>query len=186
MLIYTVQTWNESAERLPFIRFRAGAVRIETAVYGSVALRSLPFNADVVGEIWQSGPCMSVLVHVLFCVCVVTPGKPEERQKMNILYGNSKILHGPSAREDPRAECLWLPNIINNLCAFTSSCCVWPAMSLRRGAGIGVVCLFMNTNYTSFSLSLNVSLLFAASPRLLAVRSGEAWVHEVNINWCTI
>lgn len=83
---------------------------------------------------------------------------------MNMLYGSSKILHGPSAREEPRAECLLLPNIINYLCAFTSSCCVWPAMSLRR---TGVACLFMNTNYTSVSLSLNVSLLFPGSPRLL-------------------
>lgn len=90
---------------------------------------------------------------------------------MNMLYGSSKILHGPSAREEPRAECLWLPNIINYLCAFTSSCCVWPAMSLSGRAGVGVACLLMNTNYTSVSLSLNVSLLFPASPRLL-VNSG--------------
>lgn len=109
--------------------------------------------------------CVCVCAH--FCVCY----NWEERQKMNMLYGSSKILHGPSAREEPRAECLWLPNIINYLCAFTSSCCVWPAMSLRSGTGIRVACLFMNTNYTPVSLSLNVSLLFPASPRLL-VKSG--------------
>lgn len=112
---------------------------------------------------------MSVFVYVRVPVCVITEAKQEERQKMNMLYGSSKILHGPSAREEPRAECLWLPNIINYLCAFTSSCCVWPAMSLCSRAGVGVACLFMNTNYTSVSLSLNVSLLFAASPRLLVM-----------------
>lgn len=40
---------------------------------------------------------------------------------MNMLYDSSKILHGLSAREEPRAECLWLPNIINYLRAFTSA-----------------------------------------------------------------
>lgn len=40
---------------------------------------------------------------------------------MNMLYGGSKILHGPSAREEPRAECLRLPNIINYLGAFSSA-----------------------------------------------------------------
>lgn len=110
---------------------------------------------------------MDVFVYARVSVCVITEGKQEERQKMNMLYGSSKILHGPSAREEPRAECLWLPNIINYLCAFTSSCCVWPAMSLRSRTGVGAACLFMNTNYTSVSLSLNASLLFQASPRLL-------------------
>lgn len=113
--------------------------------------------------------CESVCVHV--CVCVMTEGKQEETQKMNMLYGSSKILHGPSAREEPRAECLWLPNIINYLSAFTSSCCVWPAMSFCSRTCVRVACLFMNTNYTSVSLSLNASLLFPASSRLL-LRSG--------------
>lgn len=89
---------------------------------------------------------------------------------MNMLYGSSKILHGPSAREEPRAECLWLPNIINYLCAFTSSCCVWPAVSLHSPTGVGAARLFMNTNYSRVSLSLNVSLLFPAAPHPLPKR----------------
>lgn len=105
------------------------------------------------------------------CLCVITEAKQEEMQKMNMLYGSSKILHGPSAREEPRAECLWLPNIINYLCAFTSSCCVWPAMSFRSRTCVRLAYLFMNTNYSSVSLSLNLSLLFPASSCLL-VRSG--------------
>lgn len=115
--------------------------------------------------------CECICVCSCLCVCVITEGKQEETQKMNMLYGHSKILHGPSAREEPRAECLWLPNIINYLCAFTSSCCVWPAMSFRSITCVRVVCLFMNTNYHSVSLPLNVSLLFPASSCLL-VRSG--------------
>lgn len=99
---------------------------------------SLHFNAQGVCEIWQAWACVSVFVYARVSVCVITEGKQEERQKMNMLYGSSKILHGPSAREEPRAECLWPPNIINYLCAFTSSCCVWPAMSLRSRTGVGV------------------------------------------------
>lgn len=49
---------------------------------------------------------MIVFVYVPASVCVITEGKLDERQKMNMLYGSSKILHGPSAREEPRAECL--------------------------------------------------------------------------------
>lgn len=49
---------------------------------------------------------MSVFVYVRVSVCVITEGKQGERQKMNMLYGSSKILHGPSARKEPRAECL--------------------------------------------------------------------------------
>lgn len=113
--------------------------------------------------------CPSVFVFV----CGTTEAKQEETQKMNMLYGSSKILHGPSAREEPRAECLWLPNIINYLCAFTSSCCVWPAMSFRSRTCVRLAYLFMNTNYRSVSLSLNVSSLFPASSCLL-VRSGAA------------
>lgn len=68
----------------------------------------------------RNGLCVSVFVYVRVPVCVITEGKREERQKMNMLYGSSKILHGPSAREEPRAECLRHPNIINYLCAFSS------------------------------------------------------------------
>jgi len=47
-----------------------------------------------------------VFVYVRVSVCVITAWKQGERQKMNMLYGSSKILHGPSARKEPRAECL--------------------------------------------------------------------------------
>lgn len=59
--------------------------------------------------------CACVSMHIL------TERRQKRRQKMNMLYGGTKILHGPSAREEPRAECLWLPNIINYLRAFTSA-----------------------------------------------------------------
>lgn len=107
-------------------------------------------------------------VWICACFCVCSEEKQGERQKMNMLYDSSKILHGPSAWEEPRAECLWLPNIINYLCAFTSSCCVWPAMSLYSSTGNRMKCLFMNNNYTCVSLSLNVSLPVPATPNSLA------------------
>lgn len=75
-----------------------------------------------------------VFVYVRVSACVITEGKQEERQKMNMLYGSSKILHGPSAREEPRAECLWLPNIINYLCAFTSAVFGQPCPSAAERA----------------------------------------------------
>lgn len=117
--------------------------------------------------------CVCACLHV--CMCAITVGKRGEGHKMNMLYGSSKILHGPSAWEEPRAECLWLPNIINYLCAFTSSCCVWPAMSLQSRTGVRVACLFMNTNYTCVSLSLNVSLLFTAAPCPLVKSGAQTW-----------
>lgn len=47
-------------------------------------------------------------------------------------------------------------------------CCVWPAVSLCSRTGFSVPWLLMNTNYTPVSLPLNVSLLYPASPPLLA------------------
>lgn len=44
-------------------------------------------------------------VYVLFCMLWVE-GQHEEREKMNMLYVYCKILHGPPAWEEPRAECL--------------------------------------------------------------------------------
>lgn len=82
----------------------------------------------------SDGLCVSVFVYVRVSACVITEGKQEERQKMNMLYGSSKILHGPSAREEPRAECLWLPNIINYLCAFTSAVFGQPCPSAAERA----------------------------------------------------
>lgn len=131
----------------------------------------LHFNAQGVCEIWQGLGGADVFGYVHASVCVLTEGKQRERQRMNMLYDSSKILHGPSAWEEPRAECLWLPNIINYPCAFTSSCCVWPAMSFCGRMGYWMVCLFMNTNYTCVSLSLNVYLPFPAAARTL-VKSG--------------
>lgn len=84
-----------------------------------------------------------------------------------MLYGSSKILHGPSASEEPRAECLWLPNIINYLRAFTSAVFGQPRPSAAL-RGSGVARLLMNTNYTFVSLQLNVSRLFSAPPQLPA------------------
>lgn len=77
----------------------------------------------------RDGLCVSVFVYAHVSVCVITEWKREERQRMNMLYSSSKILHGPSAREEPRAECLWLQNIINYLCAFTSAAFAQPCPS---------------------------------------------------------
>lgn len=45
--------------------------------------------------------------------------------------------------------------------------CVWPAVSLCSRTVLGLVFLFMNTNYSSISPPLNISLLFPVSPHLL-------------------
>lgn len=50
--------------------------------------------------------CACVLVYACVSMRVITERRQKQRQKMNMLYGSSKILHGPSAREEPRAECL--------------------------------------------------------------------------------
>ena len=58
-------------------------------------------------------------------------------------------------------------------------CCVCPATSLRGRTSFGVSRLLMNTNYSSVSLPLNVSLLFPASP---TVKSTEVWFHAGNLS----
>lgn len=50
--------------------------------------------------------CVCVFVYARVSVCVRTEEKQGKRKKMNMLYGSCKILHGPSARKEPRAECL--------------------------------------------------------------------------------
>lgn len=106
--------------------------------------------------------CASLLAYACVSMRITTARRRKRRQKMNMLYGSSKILHGPSAREEPRAECLRLPNIINYLRAFTAAVFGRPRPPLRSATGFGVARLLMNTNYTFVSLLLNVSLLFSA------------------------
>lgn len=79
----------------------------------------LKYDSDTV-SLWQWG-CVSLLVYACVSMPIITERRQKRQQKMNMLYGGTKILHGPSAREEPRAECLWLPNIINYLRAFTSA-----------------------------------------------------------------
>lgn len=64
----------------------------------------MKYDGDVFGS--------ALFGYVQASVCT-NRGEVGEKQKMNILYDSSKILHGPSVWEEPRAECLWLPNIIN-------------------------------------------------------------------------
>lgn len=131
----------------------------------------MKYDSDRV-SLWLRG-CVSLLVYACVSMRIITERRQTRRRKMNMLYGGSKILHGPSAREEPRAECLRLPNIINYLC------CVWPIRSLGCAAGAGVAALLMNTNYTFVSLLLSASWrlslcrgrCFGMSARLRALQS---------------
>lgn len=132
----------------------------------------------------EKGVCECLCRCDFLCVLWLKVSK-RKRQKTNMLYGNSKILHGPSAREDPRAWCLWLPNIINNLCAFTPSCWVWLTMSLRRCTGIRIACVFMNTKYTAFSPTIikRIFIICSCTSSPDKVRTATVGAHEVNIKW---
>lgn len=95
-----------------------------------VFIKALPLNSWILmwdvkydsdrASLWLRG-CVSLLVYACVSMRIITERRQTRRRKMNMLYGGSKILHGPSAREEPRAECLRLPNIINYLGAFTSA-----------------------------------------------------------------
>lgn len=136
------------------------------------------WNTTVTGRVFGCAGVWASLVYACVSMRIITERRQTRRQKMNMLYGGSKILHGPSAREEPRAECLRLPNIINYL-PHIYLCCVWPITSLRSATGSGVAALLMNTNYTFVSLLLNVSWLFSAQ-LAAGVESADGWFYAAD------